>query len=629
MCWAAALIGGAACGSPPPAEHVEIDNSFNITIYTRADRRAAPAAIDPTDPRIAAAERELTQLLGHPLAFDVQAAAAAKFGQGLHQAYISALEEAVTSLDECRSSQPGAFALGAPQLERIRVQYEPVHGSSYVAPRLEEGTLSTTLYPDSLALFDGSGLCSAFEQKLSAQRHGRFTGVEASSVAERDQADYVGYLFDRGEGVLEQLDTIRLMADLEPRLVDPALREKVTRSVAYHGSTLNRLFRENSADARVITALGKAQRSWITWVNRRGTSLAEGPLKDVIDALFLDEGQRPTSRELRRGFDSTAFASPIIEDFVANVAHEDTGSTEKRTWMFVVCRAKHGMYHTLLEVSKVCNGAFYGDLVATPAGRQKLSALLIAKHHDLLTQTAIAHALRTHGPEAAIELVERLRRDERTLHVALNALADFYGWRAPGTAEHPDPVHPRALLDRIPSWWKSMPAQRSTLLHIMIGTSGQGKEKLPWPKLAEFLGARIDQPTLAAFLADRSEALDDAPLLMPSLSPGWSRSGVIVPALERWLDAQAAGSLGDANPSNAATSAANALCKSGIDADFDDLQRALRQRAKRYPAQMKRLASFYEESRTQVCPYERPEDRAVENAAGPRRRAAERVSFGD
>ena len=621
-CWAAALAVSSACRSPRPAEQVEEDNSVNVTVYADGQRRALPASIDRNDPRITSARAELAKLLGHPLAFELDAAAAAKFGPALHRAYVAALEEIATALDDCRRSQPDAFAFGAPQLERVQVHYEPVRSSTYVAPHFDAGVLSGTLHPESLQLFDGSDLCSVFDRELSEERRRRFTGVEPARVAPIDHAAYLDYLFDRGDGELEELETIRLTAELEPRLTNPELSAKASRTLSQQGSTLASGFRQTPDDPALLGALIKAQQAWIAWVNRHGSALDEYPLWNVIDLLFTDRDHHATALELRRGFDSTAFGLPIIEHFVANVASEDTTRTEIRPWMFVVCRARRSKYHERLEVSPKCNGAFYGDLVKTAAGRRELARLLITKRTEVLTQTAIVHSLRTHGAEPVIQLVELLERDDQTLQVALKTLGDFHGWRSRGTAEHPDAVHPRALIDRIPRWWKSLPRERALLLRVLSGTSGSGKEKLPWRELPKFLGDRIDPPTLTAYLAESWQALDELPRLMPSLSPGWARSRVVMPALERWLDAQAEGRLGDANPYHAATSAANALCESGIVTDFDDMQRDLRRRAERYPSQMKRIESFYRGSRSEVCPYRRPEEEAD-------KAPVERVDFGD
>src|SRR5690606_33613649 len=257
---------------------------------------------------------------GHALGFDIDAATAAKFSAGLNEAYIRALEAAVTALDECRGSEPDAFAFGAPRLERVVVRYQPVRSAAYVPSHLEGGALSSAVYPDSFDLFDGKGLCSAFERELGADRLRRFTGVEPSDVAADDVAAYLDYLFESsGDGAIEELESIRRMAELAPRLADPERRERATRALAHDGLTLARAYRSQSDDARLLAALGRAQKAWIAWVNRRGTALEGSAQWSVIDALFLDERYRQTARELRRGFDSAAFASPIIEHFVANV----------------------------------------------------------------------------------------------------------------------------------------------------------------------------------------------------------------------------------------------------------------------------------------------------------------------
>lgn len=613
---------GMACGSPPPPEQVE-NNSLNVTIFAGGARRPAPASIDPAEPRAAAARAELTALLGHPLAFELDAAAAEGMGDRLHQAYVAALEEAATALDGCRRAKPDVFAFGAPKLERIRIQYDPVRSSE--RPRLEGGALSVRVHPGERELFDGSGLCRRFEDGLMAERALRFDADQPARVPVAEHAAYFEFL-SRGSNAErsaldEELDHLRrakLLVELRPLLVQPELREKADEWLTRFGAQLSSSMREAPQDAALIAALASSQKAWITWVNERGAQLGRHARERLAELLFLD-GSRGAPPALREGFDSAAFAGPIIDELVANIATEDQRKSEDRLWAFVVCRARQERAgRPSLSLSKFCNGVFYGDLAGTPGGRQRLAALLIKKQSDVLTQTAVLHALRTRGPEDASALVELLEPDRHVQHVALRALGDYGGWRAPGTSEHPKPLEPKALVAHIPRWWKQMPEQRSALLYLLVHTSGSGAAKLPWHRLAEFLGARIDAKALAAYLAEDFHTLHSVSDLMGALSPGWPRAPVIVPGFERWLDADAEGRVPDGHAYYVAERVTAALCVSGDPADIAALQRSLRQRADRFPEQTRRLQSFITPAPESLCP------------ARPRPSpGVERITFGD
>ena len=74
-----------ACGSPPAPDTVVIDNSLNVTIEAGGKRAAAPATIDLGDPRIAAAQKRVAGLLGHPLGMEFDATLVKTFGDDLFQ----------------------------------------------------------------------------------------------------------------------------------------------------------------------------------------------------------------------------------------------------------------------------------------------------------------------------------------------------------------------------------------------------------------------------------------------------------------------------------------------------------------------------------------------------------------
>lgn len=112
---ARAAFAGAlllACGAPAPRTLV-VDRSSSVTIYTGAARGQRPSAIDPEDPRVGVAQREIERLLGHGLGFELDAAVVAQFESDLHRAYVAALEETATALAGCQKNHFEAFEFGA------------------------------------------------------------------------------------------------------------------------------------------------------------------------------------------------------------------------------------------------------------------------------------------------------------------------------------------------------------------------------------------------------------------------------------------------------------------------------------------------------------------------------------
>jgi hypothetical protein len=619
---AAALVWGlgvGGCGSPP-ARTLQVDNSLNVTIHADGRRGEAPPAIREDDPRVAVAGQQIGELLGHPLGFDFDEAVAAQFGSGLHDAYVSGLEHIARALDSCRTREPQAFEHGAPALQRIRLAYEPISdgratmeriANPALAPHVVGGALTLAVHPDDRQLLDAAELCWAFKLGAKEDRAQRFAAHDPAHLPPEQHAGYLRFLtvdHDHPDDPLERdIDELRqlvLVAELQPHIALVEVRADADEWLANAGSRLRLELRQPTNDAAELTALAKAQAAWIGWVNRSGTKLERAEREKVADALFTRESK--DTPELRKGFDAEAFALPIVQQWIENAAYDDPRKSEDRLYRFVVCKAeREHADRPAIFVRPYCTGAFYSQLAETPIGRKRLANLLIRSHHERLTQTAMLHVLRAAGSERLVLLLDALAEDQSTLRVALRALGDYRDWGPKGdypSAGEPIVVDPAPLVASVPRWWKSAPEQRPVLLYLLAGVGAGREGSVPWPRLAEFLGGRIDAPTLAAYLKEEPATLHSVEKLVPALSPGWPRSRVLVPALDAYLEADAQGRSSDSRAYYTTNDVLELLCDAGTRSDVDALQKMLRTRLERFPSQSRQLDSFVEKSPERLCP---------------------------
>jgi hypothetical protein len=612
-----------ACGSPPTSQLV-VDNSSSVTIYTGGERGQSPAGIDRGDPRVHVAERQIAELLQHPLAFELEPAVAARFGDDLQSAYLSALEGAAGSFARCQEREPAAFSFGARSLARIRLVYDPVSGEPTRPPERVESTLVIRVRPDSAALLDGSELCPAFKRERVLDQAGRFAKVDPADVPADEQADYLDFLLSlRGnaeDALQRQVDelgqALRLIS-FYPHLVQPEKRAELDSWLAYFGSRLLYVLRQSSNDAIFVTARGKAQRAWIQWVSTYGAKIGRLERERLAELLF----SREKSVDLARGLDSLAFGLPILEHWVENVAFVDPRRPADKLHFFVICAAERQRAEDPeLSVRASCSGTLFGDLAATPEGRQRLAALLLRHKNELLTQTAVLHALRARDASTVSLLLNELVEDAPTLRSALKALADYEGWQEQRVVSSRDGVvsDPSALVALVPRYWKSLPEQRPVLLYLLVQLAHKRANSVALSKLPAFLGSRIDAPALAGFLAEGGRSLWVLPELLPALSPGFSRSEAILPGLLTWLDADARSR--DSDAYHVIERLVDGLCGAGLRQDVAALQRALRARAESYSKQTQRLGSIIESTPEALCP------QLKQRKAGS---TAEPVWFGD
>lgn len=641
-----ALVGGgavsAACGQAPSPRAVVVDRSIDVTIHADGRRGPAPAAIREDDPRLPLARAQIAELLGHPLGFDVDEAVAAQFGSALHEAYVAGLESVGRALVDCKKHQPLAFEHGAPRLERVHLAYDPLGGGRRARPArsaapLVGSTLRLAVHPGSRRLLDADELCLAFRGEQARESAARFAAHDAASLPAGDHAAYLRFVTtdherpaDPRQRDLDGLRQIVLAAELEPHLVDPELRDDVDEWLSRAGGRLRRELRQPTNDASRLTARGRARAAWIGWVNRRASQLAPALRVRVAQVLFTRESRDVP--ELREGFDAEAFALPILQRWLEDAAGDDPREPEDELYSVVVCKAERERQgRPTLFVRGHCTGTLYAAMAETPLGRKRLANLLIRSGHALLTQTAVLHVLRGAGAEPLVSLLEALAGDPPTLRVALRALGDYRHWGPKGddpSPQGPVVVHPGPLVASVPRFWQSAPEQRPALLHLLVGVAAQRPGSVSWGRLAEFLGSRVDAPTLAAYLADDPRALGGVDRFLPALSAGWPRSQVLVPALDAALDADASGPSSDSRSWYLTNDVVELFCESGTRADLESLQKMLRARLERSPSQRRQLGSFVERSPERLCP--RLASSTPRSAKKPAKKSAKStVLFGD
>lgn len=527
-----ALLG---CGSPPATRVV--DNSLNVTVYTDGQPGEPPKGIDPEDPRALVSQEKLTELLGHPLAFELDAAIAAKFGEGLHAAYVAALEGAAQGLTDCQKREPMAFRYGAGRLRTIRLSYTAVR-SREPEVTLTDATLVISVSSNRSDLLSGSVLCPAFRRGLAADSEQRFATLAPEDVPPNEHAAYLEHIESArtgsgasGEERLAALGRCRRFAVLAPHLKDPTLRERVNDRLASCGSTLYDTLRAPPTDPVSSQAVDETHAAWMRWLNEHMGELGAGDQARLW--MRLQTRRDPASARFRAGFDAPRFGVPVIEAW-----RKKTFSNGPRDWSSelerrVVAPAQGGA-RWLLSFEGNGRGGTYSDLARTPDGRRRLTKLLQGWRSEILTETAVLHTLRDEGAPMALALLDTLASDAALAHVGLRALAQYNEW-----AEKPRPsadaaaLDPAALVAAAPGWWRQHPEHRAVYLYLLARIGEHREGVVPWSGLAKLLGARIDAPTLDAFLALDPGNIWYVSQLSAALGAGWPRA----PALTRGLDA--------------------------------------------------------------------------------------------
>jgi hypothetical protein len=114
-------------------------------------------------------------------------------------------------------------------------------------------------------------------------------------------------------------------------------------------------------------------------------------------------------------------------------------------------------------------------------------------------------------------------------------------------------------------------------------------------------GAPVSEQDFAAFLDSGVRAMSVAPVVWPALGSGWSRAGVIVPRLERYLDDPLVRQYNFQDPWLALRGIVNRLCAERRLPDVAMLHARFAERAQRKPSEARAWANLVEDTAPDGC----------------------------
>jgi hypothetical protein len=603
----------AHCSPATPPTAVVVNNEVNVSVTTHGGQGEVPPTIDLNDPRIGVAQREIARLLGHPLNFEVDPTLVPNFDQQFHDAFVAALETSVTSLQYCKEHIPHAFAYAAAHFKTLRWKYSA--SKRVERPELDVGAglLEVWVPPNEWQLLEDSTLFGVFERALDRDRVLRYSDLSAEKIPPAEHAGYLEFLTDYRKPTPDkdgrvpsseevQLRQTRQLIALYPLLQDAALKKKLREHLGYAGSRFQRALYEPPEDPKE-RALGiQVHGLWIAWLNRYRDDLSRSEQERVAELMY--RRSYADTPQMRKGFDGWGFALPFVRQWTKRMLevppprHKPEHGIQDQ----LACPFNRDSYSQSFTSTSYCNGALYIDVLRTPSGSKKLAQILLREKSPALTQAAVLHTLNVLGAEAVPSLLDAVATDDAAFKAALVALADFAGWGPAKSRSDGPALVPAPLLERIPEWWQKYPGRRPQLLYLLTNLGEDYEGSITWPKLAEFLGAKISAEELTGFMQQNPNTLWSLRNLASALSEGWKRSTVLIPQLEIWLNAHNASGGRGTQPYYVAERSVELFCLAGTAEDIRALQRFLKQRLESHPSERRNLGSFAEAKMSELCP---------------------------
>lgn len=537
----------------------------------------------------------------------------------------------MTSLEYAKKHYSPALEFAGPHLGTIFWTYSPSKGEVETKLDVETGRLDVPVPADASRLLPDSLIVSVLDRAWDAEKERRYATLEPAAVPVQEHEHYHDFLrsYHRGpKGETEvdrekrKIDVLRRQLALYPLVKDDKVRKDLRRRLVYGGTTLRDWYADLGNMPQLAKPLQPVQAAWIIWINTSFSELSDSEQRDVARLLFA-YSYKP-SPGFPVGLDVLTIATPRIRSWLARKqeknrsgADADDGSNS-----FIVCPYEFKTeYHHFSSPYQSCNGVVYTSLAAK--SYQSLVTLMRTEKAPELTHTATLNVLDKLGSEAAAKLVDALWGEPEHVRAALFALAGYADWGKDDRRRGDLPaLRPEPLLQRIPGWWRAHPEYHGELLYLTVTLGDKYEGTVVWPKLSEFLGAQLSASDVASFLQQTPRTIWYLRLFVHSLSDGWSRSKMVIPELERFLNDASTARRGDPQPYYVTERCVQFLCITGTAQDISALQTYLKDRVERYPSEQRSLASFVDSSSRQ-CPAAKAA--AAQEAKGPK----PGVTFGD
>ena len=307
----AALVGCGAASSRP----IVVTNEVAIA-FTPA---APDVPFDPHAARLAQATRQLTGILGHGVALEVDTALLVPFRSSLEDALADAVEHLTRDVTSLRKARPRAFARESLLLQRVSCRYSAL--LDHRTARLDAGTL-VVAEPATGELLEDGLVQSALDDDYEVWVDATLSALPPDRVPPGDWEDYFEWAihprrrptdghepseqekFDvdpRGQSLLRVTQFARvagtgdgsLARAIDAHLVD----ESYYLLLAYENDAA--MVRRAAPDS----LFRRAEASWVGWLNGRMPSLEDRQKVILAERIFdprADGGGIPLSARFPR-----------------------------------------------------------------------------------------------------------------------------------------------------------------------------------------------------------------------------------------------------------------------------------------------------------------------------------------
>jgi hypothetical protein len=178
---------------------------------------------------------------------------------------------------------------------------------------------------------------------------------------------------------------------------------------------------------------------------------------------------------------------------------------------------------------------WYFHALRSEALKKRLLAEMLARKDDTFTETAFANIISFSRTSATYR---KDRRDERAdfLFFWRGLEVDRRQWKVATRLIAENAYSGGDLYDESVHLWRRYPWARGHLLFLLAMAVQNNRDLAPWPEFGRVFGGAVSAKEAGEFLAIGCRAVAALPEVWPALGMGWSRSEILIPHLDRFIE---------------------------------------------------------------------------------------------
>lgn len=489
------------------------------------------------------ADKQITELLGHPVSFHFAAAVVPKWDARLEELSAGAIDAVAHELVEMKRVTPELFAWAAPNLQRVEWDYSAVDEHAHYTFDPSTRTVHIVLTSNECCILQENSIRFAIGRAHATALGARFAGTTSSSVSATDRGAYASWLLGAAYGEEAKahppqgddqtvdrprahvlLELLRLRESIQGK--DPSLEAKLVAQLVEDASYLAHTRRDSSD---VIARLPgdhdfiRAEAAYVAWLEKAEPELADAARVKIAEEIITST-QNDGSVRAFQGFDVVGHYLRIFDAWAkagapAKATRDEDRTRQQRFDLIVAPLELRAGEGTSCGTTR---SPTYKRIVSDLSARKRVFDAVLTKHDARITKTIMARLITT-DVETAIAFWHASESDQTAFQATTRVIAGNVRCSAKS----------RAFYDALPELWKKYPARRGLIAYAALkfpyASDGNGKAFS-----ATF--APLTSAELTAELTEEDDPLREIPQLWGALGRGWSRMDVLEPRLDRWLE---------------------------------------------------------------------------------------------